>query len=173
MSSGQLLVICRVRSQLTWQILSTSAGDLASLSNPGKSPGGGDIAGRRRGRRILDAGCGHGYLSRMLADRGGQLTGVEPAQPLYDYATEREAGQPRGICYVQADLCRLPELGDPFGAVVANMVFLDIPDWAEAMKACVRALAVGGLPGQRRPTRRARPRRWREAGGPSAGETGT
>jgi hypothetical protein len=25
------------------------------------------------------------------------------------------------------------------------MVFLDIPDWAEAMKACVGALAVGGL----------------------------
>ena len=97
------------------------------------------------GRRILDAGCGHGYLSRILAGRGAHLTGVEPAQPLYDYATEREARQPLGIRYVQADLCRLPELGGPFDAVVANMVFLDIPDWAGAMRACVDALAAGGL----------------------------
>ena len=103
------------------------------------------MLGDVRGLRILDAGCGHGYLSRILAGRGAQLTGVEPAQPLYDYAAEREAGQPLGIRYVQADLCRLPDLGDPFDAVVANMVFLGIPDWAEAMRACIDALAAGGL----------------------------
>lgn len=101
----------------------------------------GDVSGRR----ILDAGCGHGYLSRLLAGRGAQLTGVEPAQPLYDYAMELEAAQPLGIRYVQADLCQLPDLGDPFDAVVANMVFLDIPDWAGAMQACAGVLAEGGL----------------------------
>jgi SAM-dependent methyltransferase len=103
------------------------------------------MLGDVRGRRILDAGCGHGYLSRMLGGRGAQVTGVEPAQSLYDYATGQEAGEPLGICYVQADLCRLPGLGDPFDAVVANMVFLDIPDWSEAMKACADTLAEGGL----------------------------
>lgn len=103
------------------------------------------MLGAIRGQRILDAGCGHGYLSRMLAGYGAQVTGVEPAQPLYDYAAEREAGDQLGIRYIQADLCGLPSLGDPFDAVVANMVFLDIPDWAGAMKACVDALAMGGL----------------------------
>jgi 2-polyprenyl-3-methyl-5-hydroxy-6-metoxy-1,4-benzoquinol methylase len=97
------------------------------------------------GLRILDAGCGHGYLSRMLAARGAQVTGIEPAQALHDYATEKEAREPLGIRYVQADLCRLPCLGGPFDAVVANMVLLDIPDWAGAMKACAGALAPGGL----------------------------
>jgi 2-polyprenyl-3-methyl-5-hydroxy-6-metoxy-1,4-benzoquinol methylase len=96
-------------------------------------------------QRILDAGCGHGYLSRMLAARGAQVTGVEPAQALYEYATEKEAAKPQGIRYIQADLCRLPDLGGPFEAVIANMVFLDIPDWAAAMRACVTALAPGGL----------------------------
>jgi SAM-dependent methyltransferase len=103
------------------------------------------MLGDVRGQRILDAGCGHGYLSRMLAARGARVTGVEPAQALHDYAAEKEASQPLGIRYVQADLCRLPGLGGPFDAVVANMVFLDIPDWAGAMKACVGALAAGGL----------------------------
>ena len=103
------------------------------------------MLGDVHGQRILDAGCGHGYLSRMLAGRGAHVTGVEPAQALYDYTTEKETEEPRGIRYVQADLCQLPELNGPFDAVVANMVFLDIPDWAGAMKACVDALAPGGL----------------------------
>jgi SAM-dependent methyltransferase len=103
------------------------------------------MLGDVRGLRILDAGCGHGYLSRMLAARGARITGVEPAQALFDYAIEKEAAQPLGIRYVQADLCRLPGLGGPFDAVVANMVLLDIPDWTGAMKTCADAVAPGGL----------------------------
>jgi 2-polyprenyl-3-methyl-5-hydroxy-6-metoxy-1,4-benzoquinol methylase len=29
------------------------------------------------GRRVLDAGCGQGYLSRLLAARGASVVGVE------------------------------------------------------------------------------------------------
>jgi len=37
------------------------------------------------GQRVLDAGCGNGYLSRMLAARGAQVTGVEPGQSLFGF----------------------------------------------------------------------------------------
>lgn len=103
------------------------------------------MLGDVRGRRILDAGCGHGYLARMLAVRGALVTGVEPAESLYAYATDKEASDPRGIRYFQADLCRLPDLGEPFDAVVASMVLMAIPDWAAAMRACATVLAPGGL----------------------------
>ena len=103
------------------------------------------MLGDVRGRHVLDAGCGHGYLARMLAARGAQVTGVEPARSLYAYAAEKEARQAQGIRYLQADLCRLPDLGQPFHAVVASMVLMAIPDWAAAMKACTTALAPGGL----------------------------
>jgi SAM-dependent methyltransferase len=103
------------------------------------------MLGDVRGLRILDAGCGHGYLCRMLAARGARVTGVEPARALFEYATEKEAADPLGIRYAQADLCRLPGLGEPFDAVLANMVLLDIPDWTGAMRACADALMPGGL----------------------------
>jgi 2-polyprenyl-3-methyl-5-hydroxy-6-metoxy-1,4-benzoquinol methylase len=103
------------------------------------------MLGDVRGQRILDAGCGHGYLSRMLAADGAQVTGVEPARALYEYATEKEAQEPLGVHYLRADLCRLPGFRELFDAVVANVVLLDIPDWQGAMKACVDALAPGGL----------------------------
>ncbi|GIF96338.1 class I SAM-dependent methyltransferase [Catellatospora citrea] len=102
------------------------------------------MLGDVRGRRVLDAGSGNGYLSRMLAERGAQVVGVEPGQALFDFAVEKETEQPRGIRYVQADLCDLPDLGS-FDAVVASMVLPAIPDWAPAMRACVSALAPGGL----------------------------
>jgi SAM-dependent methyltransferase len=103
------------------------------------------ILGDVRGARILDAGCGQGYLSRLLADRGARVVGVEPAQALYDYAVASEHRRRQGIRYIQADLSRLPELGEPFDAVVANVVFEAIPQWQSAMRGCVDTLRPGGL----------------------------
>src|SRR5690242_572166 len=49
------------------------------------------MLGDLRGRRVLDAGCGQGYFSRMLADRGAEVVGVEPGLSLITYAIEQEA----------------------------------------------------------------------------------
>lgn len=103
------------------------------------------MLGEVGGRRVLDAGCGNGYLSRMLAGRGAEVVGVEPGRSLFDFSVERESVEPQGIRYVRADLCALPELGGPFDVVVASMVLPTIPDWTGAMRACVDALKPGGL----------------------------
>lgn len=86
------------------------------------------MLGDLSGQRVLDAGCGNGYFSRMLARRGATVTGVEPASALFDFAVHKEEAEPLGIRYVQADLCGLAgprpaaDLGGPFDAVVASMV---------------------------------------------------
>jgi 2-polyprenyl-3-methyl-5-hydroxy-6-metoxy-1,4-benzoquinol methylase len=104
----------------------------------------GDVAGRR----ILDAGCGNGYFSRMLARAGAKVTGIEPAAALYDFAAGSELAEPLGIRYLQADLCDLagPEPAGPgqFDAVVASMVLPAIPDWTTALAASVACLRPGG-----------------------------
>src|SRR5262249_5015707 len=65
------------------------------------------MLGDTQGHRVLAAGCGQGYLCRLLARLGAAVTGVEPAASFYRYAVERESKERLGISYVQADLCDL------------------------------------------------------------------
>jgi 2-polyprenyl-3-methyl-5-hydroxy-6-metoxy-1,4-benzoquinol methylase len=102
------------------------------------------LLGEVEGIRILDAGCGRGYLARMLAVRGARVTGIEPAPEGYSYALLEEQRAPLGVELVQDDLTRPFGLEEVFDAVVANMVFMDIADYRAAMRNCVRALRPGG-----------------------------
>lgn len=102
----------------------------------------GDVAGKH----ILDAGCGQGYFCRLLARRGALVTGIEPAQNLYQYALIREQSEKLGITYLQHDLCSpaLAQFYNTFDFVVANMVFMDIPDYRTAIQNCIATLKSNG-----------------------------
>jgi 2-polyprenyl-3-methyl-5-hydroxy-6-metoxy-1,4-benzoquinol methylase len=104
------------------------------------------LLGDVRGRKVLDAGCGNGYLARLLAKKGAFVTGVEPA--LYHLAAEQEQAVPQGILYLQEDLSlllsRLPHMLGAFDTVVCNLVLQDIPDCDAAIANCLGCLRPGG-----------------------------
>lgn len=102
------------------------------------------LLGDVSGKAILDAGCGEGYLCRLLTRRGARVTGIEPADAWYAQAQRREQAEPLDIRYIQADLSRWNPTPETFDAVVANMVFMDIPDYLPALHNCVAALKQGG-----------------------------
>jgi magnesium-protoporphyrin O-methyltransferase len=56
------------------------------------------------GHRVLDAGCGPGVLSRMLAERGAQVTGVDLSEDLVEVARDRCADLGDRVDFVAADL---------------------------------------------------------------------
>jgi len=102
------------------------------------------LLGEVKGKRILDAGCGQGYLCRLLARKGAIVTGVEPAEAWYRYAQEQEQAHQLGITYFQEDLSRLQNLDNTFDYVVANMVLMDIPDYEAAIHNCIASLKPTG-----------------------------
>lgn len=103
------------------------------------------LLGDVRDRVILDAGCGQGYLSRMLAARGAIVIGVEPLDAFFSYAKQREQQEQRGITYIQADLSHWAAPPGHFDCVIANMVLMDIPEYEQALATCVHTLKPGGL----------------------------
>src|SRR4029078_2750286 len=58
-----------------WQIEGGSNGDRNRILNSDPVLWG--FAGDVAGRKVLDAGCGTGYLSKQLSDRGALVTGVD------------------------------------------------------------------------------------------------
>ena len=78
------------------------------------------LFGNIQGQRFLDAGCGTGYLCRLLSRQGASVVGLEPAQALYAYAAQREQDERLGITYVQQDLSLLEDYREAFNVVVAK-----------------------------------------------------
>lgn len=102
------------------------------------------LLGNIKGKKVLDAGCGQGYLCRLLAIKGAKVTGLEPAEGLINYAISREKEEKLDIRYIKADLSKWSEMPDHFDIVVSNMVFMDIPDYINAIKNCITALKSKG-----------------------------
>lgn len=79
--------------------------------------------------RVLDVGCGEGWLVRRLAETVPTLVGFDASASLIERASESlEGGSHAGQFHVAtfADLCAEPQrFGSDFDVIVANFVFLD------------------------------------------------
>jgi 2-polyprenyl-3-methyl-5-hydroxy-6-metoxy-1,4-benzoquinol methylase len=83
------------------------------------------ILGDVSGLTTLDAGCGEGYLSRILASRGANVTGIDISERLIEIARGKD---PEGhITYQVADLSQpLPAYSDHFDLIVSHFVLNDV-----------------------------------------------
>src|SRR5215468_9853307 len=100
-----------------------------------------EFAGDVRGLAVLDAGCGTGYLSGKLRDRGAHVTGVDFAGRMIEIA---RADHP-GIDF-RVDSCTVLATceDEQFDLVVANYVLMDTPDLGATVRAFARVLKPGG-----------------------------
>lgn len=103
------------------------------------------VLGEVRGLRILDLGCGNGYLSRRFARAGARVVGVDSSAPIIQRAKARESAEPLGIAYHAADAAHLDFLrADRFDVVVSNMALMDMEDAEGAIREVGRVLRKGG-----------------------------
>ncbi len=103
-----------------------------------------ELLGEIQGLRILDGGCGEGYLARMLVRQGAFVTGVEPATRLFSLCVQHERAEPLGIVYLQQDLCALSTPNLLYDRIILNMTLMDIPNLEQAISTMACALAPGG-----------------------------
>lgn len=103
------------------------------------------VVGEVRGQRLLDLGCGNGYLSRRFARAGADVVGVDASAPVIARAKAREAKNPLGIRYLASDATqRIPLESETFDIVASNMVLMDMEDAEGAIREAARVLRSGG-----------------------------
>lgn len=103
------------------------------------------LLGQVRGETVLDAGCGEGYLSRILAEAGAEVWGVENAKGLFERAEAQEERKPLGIRYVNGSISAMPEVSSGnFDAVVCNNVMMYCADAKGAIGEFARILKKNG-----------------------------
>lgn len=91
--------------------------------------------------RVLDAGCGEGYLARALAARGAQVTGIDVSPRLIEMARSRDPA----IDYRVADLSRpLVGAADSFDAIGSYVVLNDVHDYRGFIATLAGVLKPGG-----------------------------
>lgn len=86
------------------------------------------------GRRVLDAGCGTGAMTQILAERGAEVVAIDISPQLIDIAKKRmpKALLPR-ITFTSGDMLA-PQLGN-FDHVMAmdSMIYYTAPDLGRAL----------------------------------------
>lgn len=105
-----------------------------------------NLCGVGEGVSILDAGCGSGFFSRVLAsgDENIRVTGVDLDGGLIGYAKKESEGDPR-MEFLQADVCSLPFKDSEFDGVTSHTFLTSVNDPDRAMKEMIRVLKPGGI----------------------------
>jgi 2-polyprenyl-3-methyl-5-hydroxy-6-metoxy-1,4-benzoquinol methylase len=95
------------------------------------------------GKRVLDAACGPGYYSAWLAERGGEVVGVDASEAMIAEANRRYGD---AATFRQGDLCE-PLTGlEPgsFDLVVCQLALEHVEDWEPVMANFARLLDERG-----------------------------
>jgi len=104
------------------------------------------LCGDVSGLRVLDVGCGSGYLAREMARRGAHVTAIDISPRMIALAREMEAAEPLGIGFQAIDAA---EIGGAFAAgsfdmAAACLALQDMADPATALRGVRSVLRPGG-----------------------------
>ncbi|WP_027863157.1 class I SAM-dependent methyltransferase [Marmoricola sp. URHB0036] len=93
-------------------------------------------------RSVLDVGCGTGTFAALLADRGLEVIGVDPAEASVEIARTKSDA----VTWLVTDATRLPPLDVDAATMTANVaqVFVTDEDWLATLRGIREALRAGG-----------------------------
>jgi SAM-dependent methyltransferase len=102
------------------------------------------IAEEVQARRVLDIGCGTGVFALLLADRGIDVIGVDPARGSLAFAQTKPGAE--RVQWILGDAATLPPMQVDLATMTANVAqaITDPGDWDGTLRGVATALRPGG-----------------------------
>lgn len=153
LSTGQGLASSWVENAAAWTEVVRSGGIPSRKAGTDAAVVAAVLASRPR--RVLDVGCGEGWLARALASQGVETVGIDASAPLIDAARAAEAGLRFEVVSYDALVAQVHEprplatsavdelFHEPFDVVVCNFALLEA-DLVPLLAALRRLLARDG-----------------------------
>ena len=95
-----------------------------------------NLMGDLIGKSILDLGCGEGFYTRKIKQRGAaRVVGVDISEKMIELGGQEEAREPLGIEYIVNDVQELGEIGS-FDMVVASYLLNHAKTKEQLLKMC-------------------------------------
>ncbi|WP_369030778.1 class I SAM-dependent methyltransferase [Streptomyces adonidis] len=103
-----------------------------------------DIAAEFAAHRVLDIGCGTGVFALLLAARGIDVIGVDPALASLDVARAKPGAE--HVRWIHGDATALPSLQADLATMTANAAqeITDPSTWRRTLRGAHAALRPGG-----------------------------
>ncbi|PTX56603.1 3-demethylubiquinone-9 3-methyltransferase [Litoreibacter ponti] len=95
-------------------------------------------------KAVLDLGCAGGFMAEALAERGAQVTGIDPARDAIEAARVHAAQEGHAIRYDTGVGEALPYEDASFDAVVCVDVLEHVQDLHQVCREVARVLRPGG-----------------------------
>ena len=95
-------------------------------------------------QRVVDVGCGTGTFALLLADRGFEVTGVDPSLASLDVARAKRGAD--RVRWIHGDARSLPRLQVDLATMTANVAqaIVERVDWDATLSCIYDALRPGG-----------------------------
>ncbi|MFH9609698.1 class I SAM-dependent methyltransferase [Streptomyces sp. NPDC017448] len=95
-------------------------------------------------RHVLDIGCGTGVFALLLAGRGLDVVGVDPARAAIEVARTKPGGEQ--VRWIRGDATALPPMRADLATMTANVAqeIVDPRAWRATLRGAYAALRPGG-----------------------------
>ena len=97
-----------------------------------------------KGQRVLDVGCGGGFMSEAIARLGAEVTGIDLAAGAIHAARAHAAREKLDIAYQVGSASSLPFENNQFDRIVCTDVLVHVPNPQEVIDEVARVLRPGG-----------------------------
>jgi len=103
-----------------------------------------ELIGDVQGKRVLDAGCGGGFYSLLLSERGAAVLGIDSSDDMIKIAKQKALKDRLDAEFLTGNLSDLKIQDEEFDLVLSTLVLMDVKELDRTIAQLVRAVRKGG-----------------------------